>query len=196
MGKKDAIQGPGEYVPDPTEGVVCPSDLPEPLIEVVDRDAACAPCPHCQHPTPRLRRKSRMLHDLGDPRSGRPRELEVRYAQYHCVPCDTYFSTDLSDLCAKRGFYTDRVVQLAIRLVAEDNLPYRSATWNLWRDHRVYVPFATIQNWVEAAGEKSGRASREIIPRPGPGELQRLHHRRRIVRRPLVRPVDRGQSHL
>jgi len=25
----------------------------------------------------------------------------------------------------------------------------------LWRDHRVFVPWATIQNWVEAAGEKN-----------------------------------------
>jgi len=33
-------------------------------------------------------------------------------------------------------------------------MPYRMASWHLWRDHRVFVPWATIQNWVEAAGEK------------------------------------------
>jgi len=44
-----------------------------------------------------------------------------------------------------------------VRLVAEDGLPYRAASWHLWRDHRVFVPFATLQNWVEAAGEKSRR---------------------------------------
>jgi hypothetical protein len=38
--------------------------------------------------------------------------------------------------------------------VAEDGLPYQAASWHLWRDHRVFVPYATIQNWVEAAGEK------------------------------------------
>lgn len=181
MGKKNSGQGPGEYVADVTEGVVCPADLPKPLMELIDRDADRAPCPGCKRSTPRLCRKCRILHDLGDPRSGQPRESEVHYAQYHCVLCDLYFSTDLSDLCAKRGFYTNRVVELAIRLVAEDNLPYRSASWHLWRDHRVYVPFATIQNWVEAAGEKSGRPGREVVPRPSPGELQRLHRRRRIV---------------
>ena len=37
----------------------------------------------------------------------------------------------------------------------EDGLPYRSASWHMWRDHRVFVPFATIQNWVEATGKKS-----------------------------------------
>ncbi len=35
-----------------------------------------------------------------------------------------------------------------------------SMTWEIlraggpWRDHRVFVPFATIQNWVEAGGKK------------------------------------------
>ena len=39
-------------------------------------------------------------------------------------------------------------------------MPYRMASWHLWRDHRVFVPWATIQNWVEAAGEKKpGRRS-------------------------------------
>jgi hypothetical protein len=44
---------------------------------------------------------------------------------------------------------------LAVRLVVEDGLPYRTASWQLWHDHRVFVPFATIQNWVEAGGKKS-----------------------------------------
>jgi hypothetical protein len=48
-------------------------------------------------------------------------------------------------------------VAMAVRLVAEDGLPYRSASWHMWRDHRVFVPFATIQNWVEAGGEKGRR---------------------------------------
>ena len=34
-------------------------------------------------------------------------------------------------------------------------MPYRTAGWHLWRDHRVFVPHATIQNRVEAAGEKA-----------------------------------------
>jgi hypothetical protein len=44
-----------------------------------------------------------------------------------------------------------------VRLVVEDGLPYRPASWHLWRDHRVFVPFATIQHWVEA-GEKKAQA--------------------------------------
>jgi len=53
--------------------------------------------------------------------------------------------------------YTHRAVALAVRLVVEDGLPYRAASWHLWRDHRVFVPFATIRNWVEAGGKKSRR---------------------------------------
>ena len=33
---------------------------------------------------------------------------------------------------------------MAVRLVVEDGLPYRPASWHLWRDHRVFVPFATL----------------------------------------------------
>lgn len=47
------------------------------------------------------------------------------------------------------------MIALAVRLVVEDGLPYRPASWHLWRDHRVFVPFATIQNWVEAGGKKA-----------------------------------------
>jgi hypothetical protein len=61
--------------------------------------------------------------------------------------------------------YTRRVVALAVRLVVEDGLPYRSASWHLWRDHRVFVPFATVQNWVEAGGEKGGSLRRRRLPR-------------------------------
>ena len=46
---------------------------------------------------------------------------------------------------------------MAVRLVIEDGLPYRAASWSLSRDHRVFVPYATIQNWVEDGGEKAQR---------------------------------------
>jgi hypothetical protein len=61
----------------------------------------------------------------------------------------------MDDLALPKCHYTHHVQQRAVRLVIEDGLPYRSASWHLWRDHRVFVPYATIQNWVEAAGEKS-----------------------------------------
>jgi hypothetical protein len=107
------------------------------------------------------------LHDLGDPRAGRPVDLVVSFSKHHCRHCDCYFTADLSDLAGPKCLYTHRVQQVAVRLVTEDGLPYRSASWHLWRDHRVFVPYATIQNWVEAAGEKkSGHAHDDLL---GPG---------------------------
>jgi hypothetical protein len=49
------------------------------------------------------------------------------------------------------------VIDLAVRLVVEDGLPSRPASWHLWRDHRVFVPFATIQNGGRG-GEKKAQA--------------------------------------
>ncbi len=95
------------------------------------------------------------MHDLGDLVADRPRDLVVTYSQHCCSRCRKYFNADLSDLAAPNSLYTRRVVVLAVRLVVEDGLPYRSASWHLWRDHRVFVPFATVQNWVEAGGKKS-----------------------------------------
>jgi hypothetical protein len=98
-----------------------------------------------------------MLHDLGDPMSGRPRKLEVIYSQHRCPACGHYFNADMLDLALPNAHYTLRVMHTAVRLVVEDGLPYRTASWHLWRDHRVFVPFATIQNWVEAGGKNRRR---------------------------------------
>jgi len=149
------MTAPGEYLPDTTEGITRVEDLPKPKIEVRKRSSKRRPCPRCEKHAYRLRELRRTLHDLGDPVSDRPRDLHITYSQHRCPHCDTYFNTDLEDLAMVRSHYTHRVVSLAVRLVVEDGLPYRAASWHLWRDHRVFVPFATIQNWVEAGGKKS-----------------------------------------
>ena len=77
----------------------------------------------------------------------------------------------MDDLALPKCRYTHRVQHTAVRLVAEDGFPYRSASWHLWRDHRVFVPWATIQNWVEAAGGKKPGPSGHRLPRPRPAEL-------------------------
>jgi hypothetical protein len=109
--------------------------------------------------------------------AGRPRDIRLTYSQHHCTRCRRYFTANLSDLAAPKARYTHRVVALAVRLVVEDGLPYQAASWHLWRDHRVFVPFATIQNWVEARGEKGGPSHRGRLPRLGPRQLLRVHRR-------------------
>lgn len=145
---------PGEYLPDPTEGITDPDELPKAVVVQRARDFRRRPCPRCRRSCYRDGRALRRLHDLGDLRNGRPRELEVVFSKHRCEKCKLYFSVDLSDLAPPYAHYTTRVMALAVRVVVEDGLPYREASWHLWRDHRVFVPWATVQNWVEAAGEK------------------------------------------
>jgi len=159
------MPGPGIYLPDATEGVQRIEDLPVARIIQRSRNYPRRPCPKCQRSAYRLRTAKRTLHDLGDPITGRPRDLHVTYSQHRCLHCNHYFNADMLDLALPNSHYTHRVVATAVRLVVEDGLPYRSASWHLWRDHRVFVPFATVQNWVEAAGEKRPTASRKRVSR-------------------------------
>lgn len=161
--------GPGEYVPDVTEGITRVEDLPKPRIERRSRNYPARRCHRCGGRAGRYAVASRTLHHLGDPRSDRPVDLVVSYSKHCCPHCGCYFSVDLSDLASPKCLYTRRVQQLAVRLVAEDGLPYQAASWHLWRDHRVFVPYATIQNWVEAAGEKKAGQHLDYLPRRGAG---------------------------
>ncbi len=149
------MSGPGEYLPDPTEGITDPKDLPQPKVVKRIRNFKRRPCPRCGKSCPRDRVVTRVLRDLGDWIVGRPCEIHLTYSQHHCTNCRRYFNADMSDLARPKAHYTHRVVSLAVRLVVEDGLPYQSASWHLWRDHRVFVPYATIQNWVEAGGKKA-----------------------------------------
>src|SRR5208337_1393039 len=116
---------------------------------------SCRRCPFCGGRGGRWGVASRTVHDLGDSLSGRPIELHICYSTHRCLACRRSFPADQSDLAPLKSQYTHRVQQTAVRLVIEDDMPYRMASWHLWRDHRVFVPWATIQNWVEAAGEKT-----------------------------------------
>ena len=172
------MEGPGEYLPDVTEGITRVEDLPKPRIVKQSRNYKRRPCPSCERSAYRDRVVVRILHDLGDLKANRPRDLRIRHSQHYCSHCDIYFNADMDDLALPKAHYTHRVVSMAVRLVVEDGLPYRTASWHLWRDHRVFVPFATIQNWVEAGGKK-GRATRgHGVSRRGVGRVQRVHRGR------------------
>jgi len=175
------MPGPGEYRPDPSEGITRIEDLPKPKIRCQSRNYRRRPCPRCGQSAYRDRRVRRTLHDLGNPLTGRPRDLILIYSQHYCTRCRKYFNADMTDLAAPGGHYTRRVVDTAVHLVIEDGLPYRTASWSLWRDHRVFVPYATIQNWVEDGGEKGTAEDPHRLPRLGVIRLLRVHCRRRAV---------------
>ena len=147
--------GPGAYRPDPSEGITAIADLPQPEIVPYSRNDIRNACPCCGHVAYRDKQSRRTLHDLGNLDLWCPRDLVITSSQHYCTKCRKYFNVDLSDLAPAGSHYTHRVIDLAVRLVVEDGLPYRPASWHLWRDHRVFVPFATIQNWVEAGGKKA-----------------------------------------
>lgn len=148
------MPGIGEYVSDVTEGITRVEDLPKPKVKRQSRNHKRRKCPTCGHSAYRKTICTRKLHDLGDLRANRPIDIEVTHSQHYCSRCQRHFNADLTDLADPGCRYTRRVVHFAVRLVVEDGLPYRSASWHLWRDHRVFVPWATIQNWVESTGKK------------------------------------------
>lgn len=171
--------GPGEYRPDVAFARL--EDLPKPKIIEEVRVEQRRPCPQCGQPAPREHVFTRTLHEVGDLRSGQPCELHLTYSQHYCPACRKYFSPAMTDVAPPGGHYTHRVMALALRLVVEDGAPYRNASWQLWRDYRVFVPFATIQNWVEAGGEKGQHPVGQRVSDLGARRLLRLSGRRRTV---------------
>jgi hypothetical protein len=175
------MSGPGEYLPDPTEGITKPEDLPQPKVVLRSRNYEHYSCPRCHHRCGRNNTVTRILHDVGDLIAGRPRDIHLVYSQHYCPKCRKCFTADMSDYALPKAHYTHRVISLAVRLVVEDGLAYQPASWHLWRDHRVFVPFATIQNWVEGGGEKGRQPHGRLVSRLGSGGLFRLHRGRRVV---------------
>ena len=58
--------GPGDYVLDPTEGIVDVNDLPASTLVAYDRNHDHTPCSRCGHVASRHKAGQRTLHDLGD----------------------------------------------------------------------------------------------------------------------------------
>lgn len=173
--------GPGAYRPDPTEGMTVPADLPQPEMLSDSRHDPRHACPRCGHQATRDKKVHRTLHDLGNRDGWCPRDLVVTYAQHYCTKCRTSLNADLSALAPPGSPYTHRVIDLAVRLVVEDGLPSRPARWHRWRDHRVFVPFATSQHWVEAGGKTGAGAPGHRRPCLGVGRFFGRCGRRCIV---------------
>jgi hypothetical protein len=93
--------GPGEYRPDPSEGITTPADLPPPEIVPYSRNDLRQPCPRCGHSAYRDKQSHRTLHDLGNLDLWCPRDLIVTYSQHYCTKCHKYFNADLSDLAPR-----------------------------------------------------------------------------------------------
>ena len=117
-----ARDGPGEYVPDVTEGITRVEDLPVAKIVRRSRNTKKCRCPDCEYPAYRDRVFTRTLHDLGDLAANRPVDIAVTYSQHCCSKLGTYFNADLTDLADHRSQYSRRVVPLAVPVVVWDGL--------------------------------------------------------------------------
>jgi len=78
------------------EGITRVEDLPKAKVIIRSRNYKGCRCPCCGRRAYRLRRAERLLHDLGDLKSGRPHA--IHYSQHHCSHCGHYFNADTSDL--------------------------------------------------------------------------------------------------
>lgn len=161
--------GPGAYRPDLSEGIPTIADLPQPEIVSYSRNDKRHVCPHGGHVAYRDQQSQRTLHDVGHLDLWCPRDLVIISAQHDCTKCRTSCNADLSALAPPGSHDTHRVMDLAVRLVVEDGVPSRPASWHLWRDHRVCVPCATIQHGVEAGGNKGAGAYGHRLPGLGVG---------------------------
>ena len=79
------MAGPGAYLPDATEGITKPQDLPQPKVLRRSRNFKHCPCPRCQRRSGRNGVHSRILHDVGDLVAGRPRDIHLLYSQHYCT---------------------------------------------------------------------------------------------------------------
>jgi hypothetical protein len=89
--------GPGEDVPDSTEGLVNVQDLPAPQLGFYSRHQKHTPCPRCGPLASRHTSEQRTVHDLGDVGTGRPVDLLVTSSSHDCSTCRQHGNIDLSD---------------------------------------------------------------------------------------------------
>jgi hypothetical protein len=75
-----------------------------------------------------------------------------------CRPYGVQFAFDLSALALPNCHYACRAQRLTVRLVADDGLSDEAARCHPWRGHRVFVPYATIQNGVEEKSESDNKS--------------------------------------
>ena len=75
------MPGPGAYLPDPSEKLTRPDDMPKAMVKQRSRIYKKSPCPHCNRPARRHVIAQRKLRHLGDLASGRPIELLLRYTR-------------------------------------------------------------------------------------------------------------------
>jgi hypothetical protein len=162
------MDGPGRYLPAPTEGIPDGNDLPAPHVVASNRDQQQTPCPRGAPSASRHTSGKRTGHDVGNLSTGHPVALLVASASHDCGHGTKPCTMDLTDLAPPGSPDTPRVIALAVRVVGDDGVSSRAARWHLWRTHRVCAPCATLPNGAEAGGKTGPGASPRRVARVGP----------------------------
>ena len=172
------MPGPGEDRPDPSQGITRIEDLPKPRIRCQSRNYRRRPV-HVAATGHRDGGVRRTLHDLGNPLTGRPRELIMIYSLALSAPrCRKYFQ------CRHHWTWLHPVVTIPNALSTwpsawsiEDGLPDCAASCSFWRDHRA-LRFLTprSQYWLRTGGKGQGGIPTDL-PRLGTLRLLRLYRR-------------------
>jgi len=157
-----AMCGPGASRPDPTAGMSALAHVPPPAIVFARRPYTHHACPRCGDQAYRDTPDQRTLHAVGPLALWCPRARGGTSAQPYGTQCRTDVQAARSALAPPGRPYPHRGSERAVRLGVEEGGPYRPARGPLWRDHRVFGPFATRQPWGEAGGKQGPGA-------PGPG---------------------------
>src|SRR5262249_44185756 len=92
--------GPGESLPDATEGITDPNHLPKAKLVARRRNFRSQPCPRCGHRWGRPKAVTRKLHQVGDLSPGRPRSMPLTNWPPPGTTCRKYVNADMSDLAA------------------------------------------------------------------------------------------------
>jgi hypothetical protein len=178
------MTGPGEYVPDVTQGITRAEDLPHPRRRQRRRNPPPRPRPRWGRRAGRRAAARRAPHDLGGARANCPADLPATSSRHRRPRRGGRLAWDITDPALPHCRSARRAQRRAARLVAGGGLPCRAAGRHLWRDDRAFAPFATTSPNVrelaavgigavapagaapQAVGREPGRVEG---PKPGEG---------------------------
>jgi hypothetical protein len=139
-------------MPKLTGDITCMKDLPK-----ANHDQRSSNdrrrCPNCGHPLPQGSLFTGFQLDLKD-LAAQLSDQSVPVPPHCGSKCNTCFGGVQSNPTAPDCQHTRRAIRWALRLVREEGSNHRGASWRLYCEHQVFVPAATIKNWIKASRGK------------------------------------------
>lgn len=80
--------------------------------------------------------------------------IEIKYAKYHCLKCQKYFSHPMDTLVAKGSRFTRKTKEKARKLLTdsgESGMKLTGVSEVMRKQYGVYVPISTLHDWQSSA---------------------------------------------